>query len=123
MVCGEGTGRGSVSADERVNVVVYARESGRVLAEQPVFEAGHSVSENSLIAFGRSSIVGNNYTDTGAGFLVKDPSGYPGVTRIDMNENCDGCAVAWESGEAFCAVVLKLSAGSGLESVRDRKCV
>jgi len=54
---------------------------------------------------------------------VKDPSGYPGVTRIDMNENCDGYAVAWESGEAFCAVVLKLSAGSGLESVRDRKCV
>ena len=75
------------NADERVNVVVYERETGKVLAQQPVFEAGHSVSENSLIAFGRSFIVENNYTDTGSGFLERNPTGYPGVTRIDMNEN------------------------------------
>ena len=109
------------NADERVNVVVYERESGRVLAQQPVFEAGHSVSENSLIAFGRSFIVENNYTDTGAGFLVKDPSGYPGVTRIDMNASCDGCKVVWESKEASCTVVPKLSTGSGLVYLYTRE--
>ena len=109
------------NADERVNVVIYERESGHVLAEQPVFEKGHSVSENSLIAFGRSFIVENNYSDRGAGFLAKDPSGYPGVTRIDMNENCDGCAVVWESAEASCTVVPKLSTGSGLVYLYTRE--
>ncbi len=109
------------NADERVNVVVYERETGRVLAEQPVFEAGHSVSENSLIAFGRSFIVENNYTDTGSGFLERNPTGYPGVTRIDMNEDCDGCTVAWESGEAAPTVVPKLSAGNGLVYIYTRE--
>ena len=109
------------NADERVNVVVYDRDTGAVLAEQPVFEAGHSVSENSLIAFGRSFIVENNYTDTGSGFLVRNPTGYPGVTRIDMNENCDGCTVAWESEEASCTVVPKLSTGSGLVYLYTRE--
>lgn len=109
------------NADERVNVVVYDRDTGRVLAEQPVFEAGHSVSENSLIAFGRSFIVENNYTDTGSGFLEKNPTGYPGVTRIDMNADCTGCTVAWESQEASISVVPKLSAGSGLVYLYTRE--
>ena len=109
------------NADERVNVVVYERETGAVLARQPVFEAGHSVSENSLIAFGRSFIVENNYTDTGSGFLERNPTGYPGVTRIDMNENCDGCTVAWESAEASPTVVPKLSAGNGLVYIYTRE--
>ncbi len=109
------------NADERVNVVVYERETGAVLARQPVFEAGHSVSENSLIAFGRSFIVENNYTDTGSGFLARNPTGYPGVTRIDMNENCDGCTVVWESVEASPTVVPKLSAGNGLVYIYTRE--
>lgn len=109
------------NADERVNVVVYDRLSGKVLVEQPVFEAGHSVSENSLIAFGRSFIVENNYTDTGSGFLERNPTGYPGVTRIDMNENCDGCVVKWESQEASCTVVPKLSTKTGLVYLYTRE--
>ena len=109
------------NADERVNVVVYDRDTGCVLAEQPVFEAGHSVSENSLIAFGRSFIVENNYTDTGSGFLVKNPTSYPGVTRIDMNADCTGCEVVWESDEASCTVVPKLSTGSGLVYLYTRE--
>ncbi|MBQ7638324.1 MAG: hypothetical protein IJS90_05455 [Clostridia bacterium] len=109
------------NADDRVHVVVYERETGKVLAEEPVFESGHSVSENSLIAFGRSFIVENNYTDTGSGFLETNPTGYPGVTRIDMNENCDGCTVAWESDEASCTVVPKLSTGNGLVYLYTRE--
>jgi hypothetical protein len=109
------------NADPQVHVVVYDRDTGRVLAEQPVFEAGHSVSENSLIAFGRSFIVENNYTDTGSGFLERNPTGYPGVTRIDMNENCTGCTVAWESKEASISVVPKLSTGSGLVYLYTRE--
>lgn len=109
------------NADERVNIVVYDRETGETLVTQPVFEKGHSVSENSLIAFGRSFIVENNYTDTGSGFLVTNPTSYPGVTRIDMNENCDGCVVTWESQEASCTVVPKLSTGNGLVYLYTRE--
>lgn len=109
------------NADERVNVVVYDRENGKVLACQPVFDAGHSVSENSLIAFGRSFIVENNYTETGSAFLDSNPTGWPGVTRIDMNENCDGCEVVWESREASCTVVPKLSTANGLVYLYTRE--
>lgn len=109
------------NADDRVNVVVYERETGKVLAKQPVFESGHSVSENSLIAYGRSFIVENNYTDTGSGFLETNPTSYPGVTRIDMNDDCTGCTVAWESQEASCTVVPKLSTGNGLVYLYTRE--
>lgn len=102
------------NADERVNLVVYDRETGEAIVTEPLFEKGHSVSENSLIAHGRSFIVENNYSDSGAGFLERNPTSYPGVTRIDMNEDCTGCTVVWESEEASATVVPKLSAGNGL---------
>lgn len=102
------------NADKRVNVVVYDRITGEIIDAVPVFDEGYSVSENSLIANGRSIIVENNYTETGSGFLEKNPTSYPGVTRIDMNADCTGCEVVWESREASCTVVPKLSTGSGL---------
>lgn len=109
------------NADDSVNVVVYNRETGKVVAQQPVFDPEHSVSENSLIAFGRSFIVENNYSDAGAGFLENNPTSYPGVTRIDMNEDCTGCTVAWESSEASCTVVPKLSTANGLVYLYTRE--
>ena len=102
------------NADERVNLVVYDRETGEAIVTEPLFEKGHSVSENSLIAHGRSFIIENNYSDSGAGFLERNPTSYPGVTRIDMNADCTGCEVVWESKEASATVVPKLSAGNGL---------
>ena len=101
------------SAD-RVNLVVYDRETGEAIVTQPLFESGHSVSENSVIAFGRSFIIENNYSDSGAGFLERNPTSYPGVTRIDMNADCTGCEVVWESEEASATVVPKLSTETGL---------
>ena len=102
------------NADGRVNMVIYDRDNGKVISEVPLFEEGHSVSENSLIAHGRSFIVENNYSDTGAGFLEKNPTSYPGVIRVDMNEDCTGAEVVWESKEASATVVPKLSTGNGL---------
>ena len=123
--CADGSVRKLVgitdNADERVNLVVYDRITGETIVTEPLFEKGHSVSENSLIAHGRSFIVENNYTDTGAGFLVNNPTSYPGVTRIDMNEDCTGCEVVWESQEASCTVVPKLSAGNGLVYLYTRE--
>lgn len=109
------------NADEQVHVVVYDRTNGKVLAEVPVFEKGYSVSENSLIAYGRSFIVENNYSENGAGFLSKDPVSHPGVVRIDMNEDCTGASIAWESQEASCTVVPKLSTKNGLVYLYTRE--
>ena len=104
-----------------MNLVVYDRITGEAIVTEPLFEAGHSVSENSIIAFGRSFIIENNYSESGAGFLVKDPVSYPGVTRIDMNADCTGCEVKWESAEASATVVPKLSAGNGLVYLYTRE--
>ena len=108
------------NADDRVNLVVYDRITGETIVTEPLFESGHSVSENSLIAHGRSFIVENNYSDTGAGFLEGNPTSYPGITRFDMNEDCTGGKVVWESDEAAATVVPKLSAGNGLVYVYTR---
>ncbi|MBQ8029149.1 MAG: hypothetical protein IJ262_07055 [Clostridia bacterium] len=122
--CSDGSVRKLVgitdNADDRVNLVVYDRLTGETIVTHPLFESGHSVSENSLIAHGRSFIIENNYSDTGAGFLVGDPTSYPGITRFDMNEDCTGGSVVWESEEAAATVVPKLSTESGLVYVYTR---
>lgn len=102
------------NADGRVNLVVYDRMTGEVIVCVPLFDEGHSVSENSIIAYDNSFIIENNYSDNGAGFLVSDPRSYPGVTKIQMNGDCTDCSVAWHSDEASCTVVPKLSTGNGL---------
>ena len=102
------------NADERVKLVVYDRLTGEAIVTEPLFTKGRSVSENSLIAHGRSFIIENNYSESGAGFLERNPTSEPGVTRIDMNEDCTGYKVVWESSEASATVVPKLSAGNGL---------
>ncbi|MBR2414559.1 MAG: hypothetical protein IKB13_08665 [Clostridia bacterium] len=116
--CSDGTVRKlcgiTDNADSRVNLVVYDRITGETIVNVPLFEEGYSVSENSLIAYGRSFIVENNYSETGAGFLVSDPQSHAGVTRIDMNADCTDAFVAWHSDEAAATVVPKLSVGSGL---------
>lgn len=109
------------NADSRVNMVIYDRENGKVIENIPLFEEGHSVSENSLIAYGRSFIVENNYSDTGAGFLENNPTSYPGVIRVDMNEDCTGAEIVWESNEAAATVVPKLSTGNGLVYLYTRE--
>ena len=122
--CSDGSVRKLVgitdNASDRVNLVIYDRITGETIVTEPLFESGHSVSENSLIAHGRSFIVENNYSDTGAGFLVSNPTSYSGITRFDMNEDCTGGSVVWESDEAAATVVPKLSAGNGLVYVYTR---
>jgi len=108
------------NADEQVHVLVYRRLPGvageRLVCGQAVFDPGFSVSENSLIGYGRSLIVENNYA-YGTGLpLDPDPRSHPGVTRIDVVDGPGGteCRVAWESREASQTTVPKLSIGNGL---------
>ena len=79
-----------------MNVVVYRRDAKlgkggkRVVCEEPVFGAGASATENSLITTGRSIVVENNYG-------YQDPFGpqtgsptEPGFARVDIKANGKG---------------------------------
>lgn len=112
----------SDNADDRVHVVIFDRDTGEIISQTPVFDSGHSVTENSLIAYDRSFIIENNYSDTGsAAFLEKNPSSYPGVARVELNEDVTDSRLVWESREASPTTVPKLSTKSGLVYLYTRE--
>jgi len=104
---------------DHMNVVVYRRaatlgaDESRVVCETPVFEAGASATENSLIAVNNALIVENNYgykiTTTTAGAVSS-----PGVARVDVRSDGSGCDVVWTSAERAPSVVPKVSTKTGL---------
>jgi hypothetical protein len=102
------------NADSQVNLVVCERLTGEPVCKHPLFDRGYSASENSVIGYGRSFIVENNYSHSGTSFFAPDPRSHPGVTRIELNEDCTACELVWESQEASQTVVPKLSVGNGL---------
>lgn len=101
-----------------MNVVVYRTAAtlpfgqSRVVCEVPVFAAGASATENSLVGVGTSLIVENNYgyyvTSTINGAVSS-----PGMTRVDVAD--DGCHIVWENTtERIPSVVSKVSTRTGL---------
>ncbi len=102
------------NADGKVNIVIYDRPTGEIVDQVPLFTEGKSVSENSIVAYGRSFIIENNYSESGAGFLENNPTSEPGVTRIDMNYDCTKAEVVWEIDEASATVVPKMSTENGI---------
>lgn len=106
-----------------INVVVYSRASGDEICRQPVFKAGASATENSLIGYFNagvgSVIVENNF---GYGLNI-DPldqlpvlEAAPGVARIDVTGGAQGgqCALIWDRAIVSPSAILKLSTGSGI---------
>lgn len=102
-----------------MNVVVYKRDAelsageSRVVCEVPVFTAGSSATENSLVAVGDSLIVENNYgyqvtTNLNGGLST------PGIARIDVRPDGTGCDVVWTSNERAPSVIPKVSTKTGL---------
>jgi hypothetical protein len=103
-----------------MNVLVYrtaatlAAGQSRLVCEVPVFGAGASATENSLIGAGSSLIVENNY-----GYNVFDTINgavsTPGFARVDLDEDGNGCHVVWtNNSEAAPSVVPKVSLKNGL---------
>jgi hypothetical protein len=101
-----------------MDVVVYQRAkrvSGRrVVCTVPVFSAGSSSTDNSLIGTGRSIIVENNYGYTGPGATLNGASTAQGIERIDINKEGTGCTPVWYSAERAPSAVPKLSLAAGL---------
>ena len=104
-----------------MKVVVYRkgvrlrRGQRRRVCEVPVFDAGSSATENSLLTNNRSLYVENNYG-------YQDPFGpsssavtAPGFARVDVKRRGRGCRKVWtNTTERGSSVVPKLSTKTGL---------
>jgi hypothetical protein len=104
-----------------MDVVVFrtasklAKGQNRKVCEVPVFAKGASATENSLVSVGPSLFVENNYGyDIGA--FSADPAAVsaPGLARVDVNKDGNGCKLVWTSHERAPSVVAKASLASGL---------
>jgi hypothetical protein len=100
------------NAEPRMNVVFLRRSDGSEVCREPVFEAGASATENSVISLGTGVVVENNH---GYGSPLKTLLGRatsPGFTRVDV---VDGeCVTVWENDRVAPSSVPKASWRTGL---------
>jgi hypothetical protein len=101
-----------------VNVVVLRRgrdvTAERTMCTVPVFAAGASAVENSLVTDGRDVAVQNTW---GYDHLFSLPPGGSvpgGVWKVEIDEAAGTCRVAWRSTERVPSSAMKLSRGAGL---------
>ncbi|MFE4263918.1 hypothetical protein [Streptomyces sp. NPDC056883] len=107
------------NADDRMNVLVFKRgldvpEGQRLVCKVPVFGSGASTTDNSLITWGNSIVVENNYGYENVTSLVLGKSVVGGVSRIDVRADGSGCDTVWQSAIRSPSVVPKLSTANGL---------
>ena len=99
-----------------MGVRVYRRDrtvaGPRLVCSEPVFQAGASATDNSLIAAGNALVVENNYGYSGPTATENGGSTAPGVSRVDVVG--DDCRTVWTSNERSPTVVPKLSLANGL---------
>lgn len=119
------------NADPRMHVVVFrAGRSGpgrRPVCKVPVFARHRGSTDNSLIAFGRSIVVENNYGYTGpqqnppSGDPFRNtPTTEPGVTRVVVDYADGTCRKAWTNREVRVpSSVSKASTRTGLVYVYE----
>lgn len=106
------------NADDRINLLVYRRATDvkgeRLICTIPLFSEGASVTDNSMIGYGRSIIIENNFGYTSATEQSDWSAIKGGISRIDIREDESGCDLVWHSKEKAPSVVPKLSAANGL---------
>src|SRR5437588_6111047 len=100
-----------------IDVVVYRRgrsaSGSRLVCSVPVFDAGHSSTDNSLIGTAHSMVVENNSGYNGPQSTIGGATS-PGIWRVDIDADGRGCHVVWRSNERSPTVVPKLSLENGL---------
>lgn len=106
------------NADGRINLVVLKRQekdpAKRQVCKIPVFKPGHSATDNSMVAFGRSIFLENNAGYTYSREQKDWENAGGGFVRIDVREDESGCDIVWESAIASPSVVPKISSENGL---------
>jgi hypothetical protein len=98
-----------------MDVVVYRRGAGvtrdRLVCSEPVFRAGASDTDQSLIATNHSLVTENNYGYSVPATLNGGVT-EPGLARVDVRKG--QCRTVWTSDERAPSVVPKLSLANGL---------
>ena len=110
------------NAEPRMNVLFYKRDGNpknRLICKAPVFGAGTSATENSLVAAGRAVIAENNYGYEGPQSTIGGRTTSPGVARVVLEGST--CRVAWTSPVTAPTSVPKASLGNGLVYVYSKK--
>jgi len=108
------------NADGRINLLVYKRLGDstsmpdRLICKTPVFADGHSATDNSMVAIGRSIVLENNAGFSNAMDQTDWSNAGGGLVRVDIREDESGCDVVWESAERSPSVVPKLSLKNGV---------
>ena len=102
-----------------IDVLVYRRaaqvQGSRLVCKVPVFEENASATENSLIATNQSIVVENNYGYYGPQATLFNRATTPGITRIDLNADQNGCNTVWTNNqELIPSVVSQMSLANGL---------
>jgi hypothetical protein len=100
------------NADPRMHVLVYDRGSGRLHCSVPVFGAGESASENSMVGWDGGLLVENNYGYLNAGSRLQGAEMPGAVTKVAVTAR--GCHVAWTNPVLSPSVVPKLARGNGM---------
>jgi outer membrane protein assembly factor BamB len=118
------------NADPRMHVIVFragGRKPGKPICRTPVFGRNRGSTDNSLIAFGRSIVVENNYGYTGPVQVPPStlpfrttPTTQPGVTRVVVDYRRGGCRKAWTNRNVRVpSSVSKASTATGLVYVYE----
>lgn len=110
------------NAAGRINVVVYRQQpaggASPLFCQVPVFEPDRGTSENSLVAFGDSVIVENNFGYRGP---YENVDAEPGLARVDIDRAAGRCTLAWENLEiSGPSSVPKASLANGLMYIYSR---
>ncbi len=96
-----------------MRIVVYTR-GGREVCRAPVFDAGESATDQSLIAVGRSLIAENNYGYANPTTTDNGGTTVGGLQRIQVSKDLSRCRTVWRSDEIAPSVVPKVSLANGL---------
>ena len=104
------------NAEQYMNVVIYRRSTGQEVCRTPVFlpSPNRGSTDNSLITFGNSLIVENNYGYSGPTAVAQGKSTEPGVERVDVDPVSGTCHSVWYSGAISPTTVPKVSLANGL---------
>jgi hypothetical protein len=104
------------NADARMHVLVYRRTANlepgqsRLFCSVPVFGAGASATENSLVGWGHGLVAENNSGYLNPTTRVTGATQPGGVTKVLVGRS--GCHVAWTSKVVSPSVVPKLARGN-----------
>ena len=101
-----------------MNVLVYRRgfliKEPRLVCKVPVFKLGKSATENTLIGFGNSIIVENNFGYDLFPTMMFGKTGEGGLSRVDFNEETGSASVVWTNPIISQTTVPKISLETGL---------